>query len=144
MKRLLQIVALLFCIASNCADASGLVHELSVESLPCSGDFSQYPSPDEMKAISTEWLSQTDLKISFWEMETTSYTLRKSGSTATSTAGHIELSLEVDKVLHDPNQPIAMCAWPAHITFAVHGVSRGAYEISIHRGSSSRVTKIDG
>jgi hypothetical protein len=143
MNRIVLFLAILLSALGQSAVAANLVHELKVESYSCSSASADL-TPDEINSIQSEWLSPTELKVSFWGMETPSYVIRRSGSTAALEAGQVDLSIAIDKVAHDPNQPIAMCAWPAHIIFTIHGLPRHAYEIKIHHGTYLRTAKVEG
>ena len=142
MKRITQIaVALLYGLAQS-AVATELAHEFTVKSVTASTNPSSL-TPDEIASVHAEWLSSTDLKVAFWQMEGCSTTVRNSGSTAALDGNRIFLAYKMDKVAHEPGQPIAMCAWPVHITFTLHGLPRRGYDLVIHVGDYTRSSKVE-
>lgn len=140
MKRIMQMAIALLCGSAQPALAIELAHEFAVENITPSDASSL--TPDEIKSIHADWLSSTDLKVSFWQMETCS-TVRRSGSAATLEGDRIALSYETDKVPHEVGQPVAMCAWPVHVTFALHNLPLRVYKVIIRVGDYVRSSKVE-
>ena len=132
MRNAAALLALFFSVYVPAALGQSLAHELYVHSLDCQSDVARYPhSEKEMRTVHVEWLSKTDLKVSFWQLENTDMTVRRSDSTVVVRDSTLALSLETDRAPPQTGGLFVACGWPAWVTFIIHGASRGPFEIEI-------------
>ena len=136
------VVMLVLC----CTNVLGqeLRHELYVDSLDCGEDAARYPkNSTEERNVVTEWLTDNDLKVSFWQSENSDLTIRRSGSGAVLADKELVLSLQEDRSVYLPGQPFMACEWPAKVTFIIHDIPRANYSVKV-AGSKSRVANVVG
>ena len=125
-------LAFLFSVHASAVIGQSLAHELYVDSLDCESEYDRYPrNSKEMSSVHIEWLSETDLKVSFWQQESTDEVVRRTDSTAKMHESTLALAVETLQTPQPAGGPYAACSWPAWVTFIIHGAIRGAFEIEI-------------
>ena len=129
------LVSLFVAAFTPIALGQSLVHELYVLSLDCDSDVINHPRDEkEYRSVHVEWISETDLKISFWQIENAYEAVRRNGSLAMLNDGKLSLSVETEEFRHQAESPYMGCSWPALVTFIVHGIARGPLEVEISGG----------
>lgn len=132
MPKFVAALMIVLLLAWTKASAGVLAHELYVDSLDCAGDGARYPkNSTEMRTVSIEWLTDSDLKVSFWQLENSNRTVRRSGSVAVLAGNELALTLEVDLTDYLPGQPVMACGWPAKVSFILHSIPRANYSFKI-------------